>query len=178
MLEQFKNDALPNSRDLRYFLFQSLPIGQERNKVKFLFYKYLELLLEILKWKMLYYMLVSNFTQYVFAFLQIMYQYLQVVFRPENLRERPELLGLFDIQIEIKNCYRFVELYRTNLEEWIGEFFDMGMIFNRTEDELLFHAKTCKETPNHLVILIYKKNSDCFEETIKVFSSVLKSFFS
>ena len=107
-----------------------------------------------------------------------MYQYLQVVFRPENLRERPELLVLFDSQIESKNCYRFVELCRTNLEEWIGEYFDMGMIFNRTEDELLFHAKTCKETPNHLVILIYKKNSDCFEETIKVFSGVLKSFFS
>ena len=27
VLEQFKNDALPNSRDLRYFLFESLPIA-------------------------------------------------------------------------------------------------------------------------------------------------------
>ena len=41
---------------------------------------------------------------------------------PEDLRERQQLLVLLDIQIESKNCYRFVERCQNNLEELIGEF--------------------------------------------------------
>ena len=51
----------------------------------------------------------------------------------------------------------------------------MGMIFNRTKDELLFHAKTFKQAPNYLVILISNKNSDRFEETIEVFENSVSS---
>ena len=49
------------------------------------------------------------------------------------------------------------------------------MIFNRTKDELLFHAKTFKEASNYLVILISNKNSDRFEETIEVFENSVSS---
>ena len=77
--------------------------------------------------------------------------------------------------MESKNCYKFAELCRNNLEELIGEFTGMEMIFNRTEDILLFHAKTLNKSPSHLVILIYNKNSGCFEETIKVFENPVSS---
>ena len=77
--------------------------------------------------------------------------------------------------MESKNCYKFVELCRNNLEELIGELTGMEMIFNRTEDVLLFHVKTLDQASSHLVILIYNKNSDCFEETIKVFENPVSS---
>ena len=88
---------------------------------------------------------------------------------------RQKLLVLFEIQMESKNCYKFAELCRNNLEELIGEFTGMEMIFNRTEDILLFYAKTLNESPSHLVILIYNMNLDCFEETIKVFENPVSS---
>ena len=77
--------------------------------------------------------------------------------------------------MESENCYKFVEICRNNLEELIGEFTGMEMIFNRTEDVFLFHAKTLNKSTSHLVILIYNKNSDCFEETIKVFENPVSS---
>ena len=88
---------------------------------------------------------------------------------------RQKLLVLFEIQMESKNCYKFVELCRNNLEELIGELTGMEMISNRTEDVLLFHVKTLDQASSHLVILIYNKNSDCFEETIKVFENPVSS---
>ena len=77
--------------------------------------------------------------------------------------------------MESENCYKFVELCRNNLEELIGEFTGMEMIFNRTEDVLLFHAKILNEASSHLVVLIYNKNSDCFEEAMKVFENPVSS---
>ena len=57
----------------------------------------------------------------------------------------------------------------------IGEFTGIEMIFNATEDVFLFHAKTSNKSPNHLVILIYNKNLDRFEETITVFENPVTS---
>ena len=72
--------------------------------------------------------------------------------------------------MESENCYKFVELCRNNCE-----FTGMEMIFNRTEDVLLFHAKILNEASSHLVVLIYNKNSDCFEEAMKVFENPVSS---
>ena len=122
VLEQFKNDALPNSRDLRYFLFQSLPIGQERNKVKFLFYTIPGVVTGNIKMENV--ILHAGFKFHAIR-VCVSSNYVPIFtssIGPEDLRERQQLLVLLDIQIESKNCYRFVELCQNNLEELIGEF--------------------------------------------------------
>ena len=122
VLEQFKNDALPNSRDLRYFLFQSLPIGQERNKVKFLFYTIPGVVTGNIKMENV--ILHAGFKFHAIR-VCVSSNYVSIFtssIGPEDLRERQQLLVLLEIQIESKNCYRFVELCQNNLEELIGEF--------------------------------------------------------
>ena len=195
---QFKGDALPISkewaRNLSLFFFESLPIigvchtMKDLKKVKFSFYtipgivtgriKMEDVILDVgYKFQAVNVCVSSNYVAVIIRISQ--YDSSLSIFTssigPKNLKEKQILLVLFEIQIESKNCYKFVELCRNNLEKLIGEFTDIEMIFNATENVLLFHAKTFNESPNHLVILVYNKNSDRFEETITVFENPVTS---
>ena len=198
VVQQFKGDALPRSKEwawkLSLFLFESLPIigiyhsMNELKKIKFSFYaipgvvtgriKIEDVILDVgYKFHAVSVCVSSNYVAVIIRISQ--YDSSLSIFTSsigsKNLKTRQKLLVLFEIQMESENCYKFVELCRNNLEELIGKFTGMEMIFNRTEDVLLFHAKTFNESPNHLVILIYNKNSDRFEETIKVFENPVSS---
>ena len=198
VVQQFRSDPLPISKELGWnvnlFFFESLPIigiyhsMKELRKIKFSSYtipgvvtgriKIEDVILDVgYKFHGESVCVSSNYVAVIIRISQ--YDSSLSIFTSsigsKNLRVKQNLLVLFEIQMESENCYNFVELCRNNLEELIGEFTGMEMIFNRTEDVFLFHAKTLNKSTSHLVILIYNKNSDCFEETIKVFENPVSS---
>ena len=86
----------------------------------------------------------------------------------KNQAKYQKLMILLKIERENDNLYNFIEISRNNLERSIqGSFSDEAMIYNKTEDTILFTAKTFNQTPNYLMLLIYNVKSKSIQQSIE-----------
>ena len=87
-----------------------------------------------------------------------------------------KLMILLKVERENDNLYNFVEISRHNLERSIqGTFSDETIIYNKTEDTILFTAKTFNQTPNYLMLLIYNVKSKSIEQSIEAMEDPISS---
>ena len=75
-------------------------------------------------------------------------------------------ITLYQVVFKMSNGFELVEISDNSLEKYVeGIFVVENMIFNKTEDIILFQLKTLKK----IILLVYNLNSRNIEETITVF---------
>lgn len=94
-------------------------------------------------------------------------------FYNEVLNERSVhcLFVMFEIQLKADNYFECVEITRINLEEHVDGQFDIeDMVFNETEERVLFQVKKLSNSPS-LILLLYDIKTKSIEQIITAFEN-------
>ena len=88
-----------------------------------------------------------------------------------------KLMILLKVERENDNLYNFVEISRHDLERSIQGIFNVEtMIYNKTEDTILFTARTfINQAPKYLILLIYNVKSKSILQSIEAMEDPISS---